>query len=108
MESVMTNITASATGGERLDVAVERMSDLLRRYPEIGEEERLSLIRFLKHGTPEGVARLTFGSGVGPQLTAFKKDHPGEFATGLKVWAPLAIFGLGALTVLLAIHFLLG
>lgn len=87
-------------------VSFDEASQLLRRYPDLSEEERRELIRFIKEGSPDDVARLTFGSGLEDRITAFKKDHPRDFATGAKVLLPLLLFLLGA-TVLLVLARLL-
>jgi hypothetical protein len=104
MERVMTTITARSAATASLD----RASHLLRLYPDVSAEERGELVRFLKEGPPDDVARLTFGSGLADRITALKKDHPGDFATGARIWAPFALFTLAAAALLLALHFLLG
>jgi hypothetical protein len=96
MEPVMTSITA-----RRADTAsLERASHLLRLYPDISPEEKGALVRFLKEGPPDDVARLTFGSGLGERITALKKDHPEDFATGPRIWLPLVSFVVAAIAVL--------
>jgi hypothetical protein len=71
------------------------MSDLLRRYPAIAEEERQQLLRFLTQGDEEEIVRATYGAGLEPRLIAFRKDHPREFP-GLRAWLPLFVLLLVA------------
>ena len=66
------------------------MSDLLRRYPNIAEDERQQLLRFLTQGAQEEIVRATYVAGLGPRLIAFRKDHPEHFP-GVRSWAPLAL-----------------
>lgn len=99
----MTTITA-----RRADTAAyDQASRLLRRYPDVTPEERRELIHFLKDGPPDDVARLTFGSGLDDRITALKKDHPGDFATGPKILLPFLAFMIGAVAVLLLVRTLL-
>jgi len=74
--------------------SIARMSDALRRYPEISEEERQQLIRFLKHGAQEDIVQATYVLGLEPRLIAFQKDHPKDFPGGLKAWTPFALLVL--------------
>lgn len=113
----MTDITADAADAARLDLPVaqrsasalaERMADALRRYPAIGAHERDALIRFARHGAPEDIARAFYVSGLEPQLIAFKKDHPRDFATGLRAWLPLLLMAAAAAAVLSAVRVAFG
>jgi hypothetical protein len=70
--------------------SIAQMTDLLRRYPTIAEEERQHLLRFLTTGDPEDVARATYGAGLEPRVMAFRKDHPEQFP-GFRSWLPLLI-----------------
>ncbi len=74
---------------------VARMSDLLRRYPAIAEEERQQLLQFLTQGDEEDIVKATYGAGLEPRLIAFRKDHPREFP-GLRAWLPLFVLLLVA------------
>jgi len=75
-------------------ISVPRMSDALRRYPDINEEELQQLIQFLKHGAQEDIVQATYVVGLEPRLSAFQRDHPEHFPSGLKAWAPLALLAL--------------
>jgi hypothetical protein len=66
------------------------MSELLRRYPNIAEDERQQLLRFLTQGAQEDIVRATYVAGLEPRLIAFRKDHPEHFP-GLRSWVPLAL-----------------
>ena len=74
-----------------------RMTDLLRRYPNIQESERLEIIDFLKHGHPDEIAKATYLEGTEPRVIAFKKDHPEHFRSGLKMWLPWILILVAAL-----------
>ena len=69
---------------------VARMSDALRRYPNIAEEERQQLLEFLKHGAQEDIVRATYVAGLEPRLIAFRKDHREHFPT-FRSWIPFAL-----------------
>ena len=70
--------------------SVPAMSDALRRYPNIPDEERLQLLEFLKRGAQEDIVRATYVAGLEPRLIAFRKDHPEHFP-GLRSWVPFAL-----------------
>ena len=80
----------SAAPAQAVPARVARMSDVLRRYPSISEEEREQLLRFLVEGDREEVVRATSGSGLEPRLIAFRKDHPEHFP-GFRAWLPLVL-----------------
>ena len=81
---------SAAPAMDRKAVTPARMSDALRRYPNIPEEERLQLLDFLKHGGPEEIVAATYGAGLEPRLIAFRKDHA-EHVPGWRSWVPLAL-----------------
>ncbi|MGQ0588858.1 MAG: hypothetical protein ACT4N8_04905, partial [Sphingosinicella sp.] len=64
------------------------MTDLLRRHPQIEEEERLELIAFLKRGHPDELARAVYEHDLEARAVAFKKANPAHFATGFRAWLP--------------------
>lgn len=79
------------------------MSDLLRRYPNIQDGERLELADFLKNGHPDEIVKATYVLGLEPRAIAFKKDHPEHFRSGWRGWAPwLALLMVPLLLMLLA------
>jgi hypothetical protein len=80
-------------------VSVQQMSDLLRRYPDVNDAERLELVDFLKHGHPETLAMVTYGSGLVPEVGRVKKDHPEHFPAGWRTLLPW--FGFLAVVLLL-------
>lgn len=92
-------ITSSAPGAD-IPPRAARMSDALRRYPAISDEERRQLLNFLVDGDREEVAIATSVSGLEPRLAAFRKDHPEHFP-GLRAWLPLALLGLVTVLALL-------
>lgn len=86
-----------------IDIAVtantrtERMTTLLRRYPEIEEDERAELLAFLTNGSPEEIVQVAHLQGLEPRFLQFRADHPKEFRTGLRGWLPMIAFVLIAL-----------
>jgi hypothetical protein len=79
------------------------MSDLLRRYPEIQDGERLELIEFLKHGHPDELVKATYSVGLEPRVIAVRKDHPEHFRSGWRALLPwLALLMVPVLLMLLA------
>ncbi len=93
----MTTITARNSAATP---SLDRATLLLRRYPDVSPDEKDELVQFLKEGPPDDVARLTFGSGLDDRITALKKDNPGDFATGPRIWLPLVSFVAAAIVVL--------
>ena len=86
-------IASTASGDARPAVRPANpaaMSDLLRRYPNIAEDERQQLLRFLTQGAQEDIVRATYVAGLEPRLIAFRKDHPEHFP-GLRSWVPFAL-----------------
>ncbi len=75
----------------------ERMTTLLRRYPQIEEEERLELLEFLTNGPQEEIVQVAHLQGIEPRFLQFRSDHPKEFRTGLRGWLPMIIFILVAI-----------
>jgi hypothetical protein len=70
-----------------------RMADLLRAYPDIPDEERLSLLEFLTKGVPEEIVQVTHMQGMERSFAAFRKAHPRDFPQGLRSWLPMILFG---------------
>ena len=70
----------------------ERMTTLLRRYPEIAEEERLELLEFLTNGSQEEIVQVAHLQGIEPRFLQFRSDHPKEFRTGFRGWLPMILF----------------
>lgn len=68
--------------------AASRMSELLRRYPDLQDQERVELVEFLINGHPDALAMATYGAGLVSQATAVKKDHPEYFPSGMRTLLP--------------------
>jgi len=105
----MTNQASASAQGARINAtirpnAASRMSDLLRRYPNIADEERLQLIEFLKNGHPDDIVQATYAVGLEPRLIALRKDHPGHFPSGLRTWGPLAMLVILPIIALIWMH----
>jgi len=79
--------TQDVRAGSRAD----RMSNLLRRYPEIEDQERQELLNFLTRGPQEEIVDVTRLQGLEPRYEAFRKDHPREFSSGLRGWLPMIL-----------------
>jgi hypothetical protein len=116
MELIMTNASAAPVRGADLAApahqqneaprraSAEQMADLLRRYPNIAEAERLDLVDFLKRGHPDIVAMASYGAGLEPRVIAVKRDHPEHFSSGARALLPW----LGLLLVVPLLLLLLG
>lgn len=70
----------------------ERMTTLLRRYPEIAEAERAELLAFLTNGSQEEIVQVAHLQGLEPRFLQFRSDHPKQFRTGLRGWLPMIAF----------------
>lgn len=95
----MTNVNAapadggssSARAAQKPSSTAETMSELLRRHPNIADQDRLNLIEFLKTGHPDDLVKATYGAGLEARVIAFKKDHPEHFRVNLLPWLGLAV-----------------
>ena len=67
---------------------VDRMAELLRRYPAIAEGERSELLAFLQHGRQFEIGMVSAREGIAPRMAQFRNDHRAEFRPG-----PLQILG---------------
>jgi hypothetical protein len=70
---------------------IEKMADLLRRYPKIEEDERTQLLNFLTTGPQEEIVLVTYRPGMEPRYGAFRADHPSDFPSNIKAWIPLIV-----------------
>ena len=111
LELIMTNANAAPASGAPVRssvaqppvVSAQQMSDLLRRYPDVNDAEKLELVDFLKGGHPDTVAMATVGSGLTSQAAQVKKDYPEHFQSGWRVLLPwLGLFGVVLLLIMLA------
>ena len=64
------------------------MIPLLKAYPNIGEDDRLALLDFLRSGHPDEVANATYMDGMEPYVTAFKSGPPRAFRPGYRMLLP--------------------
>ncbi|MGZ8282210.1 MAG: hypothetical protein ACXWUN_04565 [Allosphingosinicella sp.] len=65
---------------------IDRMSDLLRRYPHVGEAEKAELLLFLRRGPSYEVDLVGRREGIASRLMHFRRDHPEHFRlSGLQV-----------------------
>ena len=60
---------------------------LLCRYPNVGDEERDRLARFLRHGAPIDIGLLSSNPQLWGAAERFKADHPSYFRLGARVYA---------------------
>ena len=79
--------TSAQGAGSRLD----RMSNLLRRYPDIEDQERRELLAFLTGGPPEEVVEVSRLRGLEQSYRRFRADHPREFSSDLRAWLPMIL-----------------
>ena len=73
---------------------IERMADLLRRYPEIGEAEKAEILLFLKEGRQIEIGLVSTREGIASRLMKFRQDHRAHFRL-----SPLQILGFVAVIV---------
>ena len=66
----------SATGFDHnpSDSRIDRMTTLLRCYPQIEEEERVQLLGFLTTGPEEEIVQVTLLQGLEPRFTGSRAD----------------------------------
>lgn len=64
---------------EATEARMDRMETLLRRHPQIGDEETEELIRFLTKGNQMEVGMVTGRDGLAPRLAAFQRLHAARF-----------------------------
>lgn len=97
---------ARATEDQGADAArMDRMADILRRYPGVGEAELADLLLFLKKGRHLEIGLVGARDGLGPQLDAVHRDHARHFRTSLLGNAVFLLLALGPVAAL-AWHFL--
>lgn len=78
-------------------VSAQHMADLLRRYPEVDDAEKLQLVEFLLRGHPDTLAMVTYGAGLVPQAQQVKRDHPAHFQSGWRGLLPWLGFAAAVL-----------
>ncbi|HVU30794.1 MAG TPA: hypothetical protein VHE36_10375 [Sphingomicrobium sp.] len=74
----------------------EEAADLLRRYPDVSQDETKLIITFLRKGRHLDVGMLTADEDLKPYVEAFMADHKKElrvgFVEGTAVVAAIAAF----------------
>ncbi len=68
-----------ATETRATETRMDRMETLLRRHPQITDEETEELIRFLTKGNQMEVGMVTGRDGLAPRLAAFRRLHAARF-----------------------------
>ena len=58
---------------------IDRLADLFRRYPHVGEAERAELLDFLKNGRQLDIGLASAREGVAARMVQFRKDHRRDF-----------------------------
>jgi hypothetical protein len=113
MEFAMSNATAAPASGAALrsppahrperpaPVSAQQMSDLLRRYPDVTDAEKLELVDFLKRGNPDTLAMVTYGSGLVSKVKEVKRDNREHFSSGVRLVVPWLAFLTLVLTLIL-------
>jgi hypothetical protein len=56
-----------------------RVSQLLRRYPRITDDETREIVAFMRNGRHLDIGLLTSDDEIRPQLDAFMADHKADF-----------------------------
>ncbi len=90
---------------DRHPASSPRMSELLRRYPNIQDGERLELVDFLKKGHPDSIALATYGAGLETRVIAVKRDHPEHFPSGIRALLPWLVLLMVPLLLVLVARF---
>ena len=86
------NKTSLAQGGvQPTNERVERVRHLLRRYPELSEEESMEIWQFLRKGALLDQHALSLDEELAPQVQRFRKDHSDLDKIGTAQIATLAI-----------------
>lgn len=91
MQAARLSGSAQDRAGAVDDISHDRMSELLRNYPKIGDQDRTELVEFLKDGHPDSLAKAVYGRNLSPKAVQVKKDHPQHFGRGLRGWVPALI-----------------
>ena len=75
----------------------------LRRYPDISEQERRALLRFLRRASRTQIRDAVLRRGLEGRMIAFRKSHKAQLRRGWWTWAPFifALLGLAELLRLL-------
>jgi hypothetical protein len=64
--------------------ALERVEELLRRYPDIAAEESGEILHFLKKGTALEIGLLSGNDDLRPALDAFRAAHARDLSLGMR------------------------
>lgn len=76
---------------ESAEARMDRMEKLLRRHPQISEEECRELILFLTRGAHMEVGMVSGRDGLAPRLAAFRRLHARHFRPGVTAQILFAI-----------------
>jgi len=73
-------LTSIESAGLEHDPArVERMADLFRLYPDIGDAEKAELLLFLRRGRQIEIGMVSARDGIAERLSRFRHDHGEHF-----------------------------
>jgi hypothetical protein len=79
----------AAIGGETASTTrMDRMAELLRRYPDVDRDERAELLAFLRDGRHLEIGLVGARDGLAPQVARFRRDHRAELGA-----TPLQLLG---------------
>ncbi|HWH22445.1 MAG TPA: hypothetical protein VNT25_04020 [Allosphingosinicella sp.] len=70
-----------------------RETSLLRRYPQIAEEDRRELLRFVRKASPADLRKAFLSRGLEGKLIRFRTDHKDQLRSGFAAFTPY-ILGL--------------
>jgi hypothetical protein len=82
---------------------LDEVQALLKRYPDLSEEERDRVGNFLRHGAPLDLGLLSSDPELWRAAGAFKTHHPGYFAPGRRFylgWAAAITMLVGGLALI--------
>ena len=61
----------------------DRVANLLKRYPNVSDQDRKEILEFMKEARHLEIGLLTANDNVRPQLDAFMEDHKRHFRLDL-------------------------
>ena len=79
----MTAYTPQVAEARALRSTRERVAGLLKRYPDVSDQDRREIIRFMKEARHLEIGLLTANERLQPKLDAFMNDHRRHFQIDL-------------------------
>ncbi|MBX3561194.1 MAG: hypothetical protein KF780_05215 [Sphingomonas sp.] len=88
------------THADSAQARMDRMEALLRRHPQIGDEETEELIRFLTKGSQMEIGTVSGRDGLAPRLAAFRRLHAARFRPSVAAQLLFAVAVVGPILLL--------